>query len=486
MEYRNATISEITQALARQEVSAVEITKHALTAARKDEDSIHAYISFREERALADAAAADARRAAGQAGSLTGVPIALKDNLDIAGEPTTAGSKILETYQAVFSATVVTRLQAAGAVVIGKTNLDEFAMGSSTENSAFTPTRNPWNTEYVPGGSSGGSAATVAAGHVPAALGSDTGGSIRQPASFCGLVGMKPTYGRVSRYGLIALASSLDQIGPFTRSVRDAALVYDAIAGPDDRDATADQKPFQPISPTLTSDVRGLRIGLPKEFFGAGVDADIAAAITAAADVYRQRGATIVDVSIPHAPVALATYYVIQPAEASSNLARFDGIRYGHADRSAESLIERYAQSREQGFGAEVKRRIMMGTYVLSAGYADAYYRQAVRVRALLAEEFHRVFDEVDVLLTPTSPIKPFKVGDRASDPLQMYLADLLAVPANLAGIPAMSIPAGMSDGLPIGLQLLAKRWDEATMFRAALGFEEATEWHTMHPGDKR
>jgi aspartyl-tRNA(Asn)/glutamyl-tRNA(Gln) amidotransferase subunit A len=438
-------------------------------------------MSFREQSTI-EAQVAENNLKKNQARPLEGIPIAIKDNLDLTGEITTAGSKILSNYRAVFTATAVQRLRDAGAIIIGKTNLDEFAMGGSTENSAFHPTHNPWDIDCVPGGSSGGSAVTVAAGHVPVALGSDTGGSVRQPAAFCGVVGVKPTYGRVSRSGLIALASSLDVIGPLTRTVADAARVYEIIAGPDRDDATTVDRPVEPIQPLLTGDIKGLRIGLPKEFFGDGVDKKIAQTIKVAADALSKLGAEISDVTVPRAPLGLPTYYVILPAEASANLARYDGIRYGQSADDVQNLIDLYAASRDRGFGPEVKRRIMIGTYVLSAGYADRYYRQAVRVRNLLLEDFHQVFDTVDVLLTPTSPIQPFKLGSRIDDPLQMYMTDLLTVPANLAGLPAMSIPAGLVDGLPVGLQLMADRWNEAAMFRVAYAFEQATDWHNQHP----
>lgn len=481
MDPRVATLSELTTALTAREISAAELVKQSLAAARNDNETLGAYLSFRES-ALTEAAAADERRTAGQARPLEGIPIALKDNLDVANEPTTAGSKILEQYRAVVTATAVQRLQAAGAIIIGKTNLDEFAMGGSTENSAFYPAKNPWDVTKVPGGSSGGSAVTVAAGHVPAALGSDTGGSVRQPAGFCNIVGFKPTYGRVSRSGLIALASSLDQIGPFTRSVRDAATIYEVIAGHDPADATTSNRPVEPIMLPAGLSIKGLRVGLPKEFYGAGVDAGVRAATEAAAKTFEQLGATLVETSIPHAPLGLATYYVILPAEASSNLARYDGIRYGLSADDAKQLIERYATSRDRGFGPEVKRRIMIGTYVLSSGYTDAYYHQAVRVRNVIREEFHRAFDAVDVLLTPTSPTPAFPLGARTDDPLAMYMADLLTVPANLADLPAISLPGGFVDGLPVGIQLMAKRWDEPTLFRVAAAFEDATDFHTKRP----
>lgn len=482
MDFRKHTIASVHAGLAKKEFSAREIVSEALQSITAKNSSLNAFLAVRE-KAVSEAEEVDRRLAAGEAvRPLDGIPIALKDNLVMLGERTTAASKILEPYHGTYTGTAVTRLQAAGAVIVGKTNLDEFAMGSSTENSAFGPSRNPWNPELVPGGSSGGSAVAVAGGMAMAALGSDTGGSIRQPASFTNLVGFKPTYGRVSRYGLIALASSLDQIGPFTRTVEDAARVYAVMAGHDDNDATSSPKHLDDLQAVMGLPLTGLRVGLPKEFFVEGVDPAVAAIVMTAAKELEQQGATIVDVSVPHAPQALATYYIILPAEASSNLARFDGIRYGLSDRSGNSLGDVYRRTRDAGFGAEVKRRIILGTFALSSGYSDAYYHQANRVRAVLREEFHQVFDSVDVLLTPTSPILPFPFGDKTKDPLQMYLADLLTIPANLANIPAMSLPAGFVNGLPVGMQLMAREWDEATIFRTAAAYQRATDWHARTP----
>lgn len=481
IDYRSATLDQLAAALSAGEVSSVELVTTALKIAKQDNPSLGAYLAWRDQ-ALGEAQESDQRRSGGRPGSLEGIPVAVKDNMVLKNEVATASSKILEDYRAVTTATAVQRLREAGAIVIGKTNLDEFAMGSSTENSAYGPAHNPWNPALVPGGSSGGSAVTVAAGHVPVALGSDTGGSIRQPASFCGLVGFKPSYGRVSRSGLMALASSLDQIGPFARTVADAARIYEIMAGLDPDDATTSDRPIESVQGKLGEKISGLRVGLPKEFFGRGLDPAIAAAVTAAAKTYESLGATVTEVSVPHAGLALNTYYVILPAEASSNLARYDGMRYGLSATDLPNLFDRMSGTRERGFGTEVKRRIMIGTYVLSAGYADAYYHQAVHVRQLLREEFHQVFDTVDVLLTPTAPMLPFALGAKVDDPLQMYLADLFTVPANLADIPAISIPGGQANGLPIGIQLMAKRWDEATLLRAAAAFEQATDWYTQHP----
>lgn len=422
------------------------------------------------DRALARAATLDA---ADGAGPLHGVPVAIKDNMVARGIPTTAGSKILDGYVSPFNSTVVTRLEAAGAVIVGTTRCDEFAMGSSTENCAWGPVRNPHDLTRTPGGSSGGSAAAVAANLVPVALGSDTGGSIRQPAALTGVVGVKPTYGRVSRYGLMAFASSLDQIGPFARTTRDAAQVLEVISGHDPLDSTSSARPVPSFVDALTGDVKGLRIGVPRHLLGDGVDAEVRSAFEASLDVARSLGATVSDVSLPHTPHAIAVYYLIATAEASANLARYDGVRYGHRAEAPASLAALYERSRSEGFGAEVKRRILLGTYVLSAGYYDAYYRKAQQVRALIARDYFSAFEQVDLIALPTSPVPAFRLGERVDDPLQMYLADIFTVGANLAGIPGISVPCGMTSGrLPIGLQLLARPWEEATMLRMADAYE--------------
>ncbi len=469
--------------VARGERSAEAITRAALDAVARQEPALNAYTAVASERALAQAAAIDQARARGEAlGPLAGVPIAVKDNISTRGVPTTAGSKILAGYVPPFDATVIERLQAAGAVVIGKTNCDEFAMGSSTENSAYGVTANPWGLDRAPGGSSGGSAATVAARAVPASLGSDTGGSIRQPAAFCGIVGLKPTYGRVSRYGLLAFASSLDQIGPFTVTVEDAAAVLSVIAGQDGHDATSAAQPV-PAWPA-DGDARGLRIGVPRAFIE-GVDAPVAQAFEAALAVWRDRGATVVDIALPHASLAIPVYYLLATAEASSNLARYDGARYGYRTpiTATDTLREMYERTRDEGFGAEVKRRIMLGTYVLSAGYYDAYYLKAQQVRATVRDDYAAAFAAVDVVATPTTPTPAFRLGEKTADPLQMYLADIFTVSANLAGVPAVSLPCGMSpDGLPIGCQLTAAMWDETSLFRAGAAFQQATDWHLRTP----
>ncbi len=439
------------------------ITRGFLDSIREHE-SLNAFRALFPEESLGRARAIDAKRST--AGALAGVVLATKDNICRKGKPTGCCSKILEGYVSPYDATVVRRLEEADAVLVGTTNMDEFAMGSSTENSAYGTTRHPLDAQRVPGGSSGGSAAAVAAGLVTAALGSDTGGSIRQPASFCGVVGLKPTYGRVSRYGLVAFASSLDQIGPLTRTVRDAAEILQVIAGHDPSDATSSREAVPAYVDALTRDVKGLRVGLPKEYFTTALDKGIADAIMSRVEFLRARGAVVRDVSLPHAEYSVATYYVISTAEASSNLARFDGARYGRRS-DGTTLAEMYTRSRSEGFGNEVKRRIMLGTYVLSAGYYDAYYRKAQKMRRLIVNDFENAFREVDCILTPTTPTTAFAVGEKAGDPLTMYLSDVFTVSANLAGIPGLSIPCGKdAKGLPIGLQILGKRFDESTILR--------------------
>ena len=467
-------------------VSAVEVCRSFLDRIERLHASLNAFTLVDSERALARAADVDRRRAAGEpAGALAGVPVALKDNLCVRGMRTTASSRILEGFIPPYDATVVQRLEAAGAVIVGKTNCDEFAMGSSNENSAFGPVHNPWATERTPGGSSGGSAAAVAAQCVPLALGSDTGGSIRQPAAFCGVVGLKPTYGRVSRYGLLAFASSLDQIGPITRSAADAALALGVLAGLDPADATSSPQPVPDCGAALTGDIAGLRIGVPRAFVSDGVDGGVRQAFDAALDALRGRGAALVDIELPHAKYAIPVYYLVATAEASSNLARYDGVRFGY--RSArdpdQGLKAMYSRTRDEGFGAEVKRRIMLGTYVLSAGYYDAYYLKAQQVRTLLRHDYQQAFERVDVVAMPTSPIPPFRLGEKTDDPLQMYLADVFTVSANLAGLPAISVPCGFTDGrLPVGLQLTGRMFDESTLLRVADAYERLTDWHTRTP----
>ena len=466
-------------------VSAVEMCRVALERIASANPELNAFNHVDADGALTRAAEIDRQRAAGiSLGPLAGIPIALKDNMCVRGMRTTASSRILDSFIPPYDATVVRRLHDAGAVVVGKTNCDEFAMGSSNENSAYGPVRNPWNLEATPGGSSGGSAAAVASHCVPLALGSDTGGSIRQPASFCGVVGLKPTYGRVSRYGLLAFASSLDQIGPIARTVADAALALSVIAGHDPCDSTSSPAAVPDYTSALTGDINGLRVGVPRAFVVDGVDARVRSAFDAALDTLRECGATLVDIDLPHAKYAIPVYYLVATAEASSNLARYDGVKYGYRSPAAKDgpLKTMYSRTRDEGFGAEVKRRIMLGTYVLSAGYYDAFYLKALQVRTLLRRDYENAFESVDVVAMPTSPIPPFRLGEKTADPLQMYLADIFTVSVNLAGLPGISVPCGMAGNLPIGFQLIGRMFDEATILRAADVFERATDWHTMAP----
>jgi aspartyl-tRNA(Asn)/glutamyl-tRNA(Gln) amidotransferase subunit A len=477
-----SAIRSLQTQLRQRQRTAVEIAEEYLTRAQQLELSLHSFITLTAEKALAQAAAVDRRLQAGEdLGPLAGIPIAIKDNMCTKGIPTTCASKILTGFVPPYESTVTQKLIDAGAVLLGKTNLDEFAMGSSTENSALQLTANPWDLARVPGGSSGGSAAAVAADQAVVALGSDTGGSIRQPASFCGVVGMKPTYGLVSRYGLVAFASSLDQIGPFSRTVEDAALLLQAIAGHDPKDATSLDLPIPDYAAALTPDIKGMRIGVIQNLLGEGCEADVRAAVEAAIAQYEALGAKIVEVDCPTFSYGLATYYIIAPSEASANLARYDGVKYGLRE-AADSLIDMYAKTRDRGFGAEVKRRIAIGTYALSAGYYDAYYLKAQKVRTLIKRDFEGAFAKADVLLSPTSPSVAFKAGDKVSDPLSMYLSDLMTIPVNLAGLPGLSLPCGFSGGLPVGLQLIGKALGETQLFQAAYAYEQATEWHTRHP----
>ncbi|MGB9082107.1 MAG: Asp-tRNA(Asn)/Glu-tRNA(Gln) amidotransferase subunit GatA [Desulfuromonadaceae bacterium] len=473
------TIHELHTALKEKKVSSAEATAAMLERIEAVEPKVGSFITVTPERALADAAAADVRIAAGTMDVLTGIPLALKDIFLTEGIRTTCGSHILDNFIPPYSATSYEKLQERGVVLLGKLNQDEFAMGSSNESSAFGLTRNPWDTTCIPGGSSGGSAAAVSASQAVATLGTDTGGSIRQPASHCGCVGLKPTYGRVSRYGVIAYASSLDQVGPLTRDVTDCAIMLGAVAGHDPKDSTSVDTPVPDYSATLTHGVKGLKIGLPKEYFIDGLDPDVQKTMEAAIETYRRLGAEFVDISLPHTDYAVATYYLIATAEASSNLARYDGVRFGHR-AEADGLLDMYTKSRSEGFGAEVKRRIMLGTYALSSGYYDAYYVKAQKVRTLIMNDFMAAFADVDVMLTPVAPTPAFKIGEKINDPLQMYLSDIFTIPVNLAGTCAMSLPAGFSNsGLPIGLQLIGKPFGEETVLRAAYAFEQATEWHT-------
>lgn len=475
------TAIEIARDIREGKRSSEEVVKECLSRIESGNEKLNALLGTFDD-ALDRARGIDERRAAGEdVGPLGGVPVILKDNILVKGERCTAGSRILENYDAAYDATVTKRLRAAGAVLIGRANCDEFAMGSSTENSHYGPTRNPWDVSRVPGGSSGGSAAAVAAGFAPLAFGSDTGGSIRQPASLCGIVGLKPTYGRVSRHGLMALASSLDQIGPFARTVEDAALALEIIQGDDPLDATTVAGADTTIPELLEKDVKGMRVGVPKEYFIDGMDENVRRAVMDAVAVYEKAGATIVEVSLPHAEYGIAAYYVVQPCEASSNLSRFDGIRYGFSSEGS-TLLETYERSRGEGFGAEVQRRIMLGTFALSKGYHDAFYKKALRARTLIKRDFDEAFKDVDVIVTPTSPSVAWPIGEKSSDPLAMYLADVFTVSANMATIPGMSIPCGFVDGLPVGLQLLAKPFDEQAMFRAGAYYQTVTDWHTRTP----
>lgn len=469
------TALELAGLLSAGEVSSVEITRDCLERIESVDGRVGAFNTVAGESALRQAAEADRRRAAGGAvTSLTGIPVAIKDNMCTDGILTTCSSKILHNFIPPYDATVVKRLKDAGAVIIGKTNLDEFAMGSSTENSGFAPTHNPWDLSRVPGGSSGGSAAAVAAREVPLALGSDTGGSIRQPASFCGVMGLKPTYGQVSRYGLVAFASSLDQIGPFGRSAQDLAAVYDAIGGYDPMDSTSLPGQALKILESLNKDVKGLRVGLPKEYFAEGLDPQVRAAVMDGVKTLEGLGMTVEETSIPTTEYAIATYYVICMAEASSNLAKYDGVRYGLRASEGGDIVSMFMKTREQGFGPEVKRRIMIGTYALSAGYYDAYYLKAQKVRTLLRKEFEAAFNKYDVLLTPVSPVLPWPIGENSEDPLAVYLADICTVSANLAGIPGMSVPCGFAQGLPVGIQLMGKSLSEEVLLRVAYQYEMA------------
>jgi aspartyl-tRNA(Asn)/glutamyl-tRNA(Gln) amidotransferase subunit A len=484
---RSDTLVTVRDAIHSGARSAVEVCRDFLSRIDAIEPSVHAFNTVTAEQALERAATVDRDRHRFRDAPLAGVPVALKDNICTKGVLTTASSRILDGFVPPYDATVVSRLHDAGAIIIGKTNCDEFAMGSSTENSAFGASRNPWALDRIPGGSSGGSAVAVSAGMTPLAFGSDTGGSIRQPAAMCGVLGLKTTYGRVSRFGLMAFGSSLDQIGPLARRARDAAIALGVTAGRDPADSTTAADPVPDYAAALTGDVRGLRIGVPWQLLDSGVTPGIVTAVKAALDVLKARGATLVDVELPHARYAIPVYYLVATAEASSNLARYDGVRYGFRDAQPE-LGAMYARTRDRGFGAEVKRRIMLGTYVLSAGYYDAYYLKAQQVRTLILRDYDLAYATVDVVAMPTSPIPPFRLGERTSDPLQMYLADVFTVSANLAGLPAVSIPCGFTTGegsdasLPVGLQLTGRRFDEATLLRVADAFERDTEWWMQAP----
>jgi aspartyl-tRNA(Asn)/glutamyl-tRNA(Gln) amidotransferase subunit A len=476
------TIAELAQGLKNKEFSSVELTQAFLARIRQHDPRLNCFVTVTEDLALAAAQAADARLARGDAGPLTGVPIAQKDIFCTQDVRTSCGSKMLDNFIAPYDATVVERFKAAGAVMLGKLNMDEFAMGSSNETSFYGPVRNPWDTGTVPGGSSGGSAAAVAARLAPGATGTDTGGSIRQPASFCGITGLKPTYGRVSRWGMIAFASSLDQGGPMARTAEDCALLLQAMAGFDEKDSTSVDRPVPDYSASLNGSLEGLRIGLPKEFFEGALDADIARLIHEAVDEYRKLGATVKEISLPNMHLSVPAYYVVAPAECSSNLARFDGVRFGHRCKEPKDLKDLYMRSRGEGFGAEVQRRILIGTYALSAGYYDAYYLKAQKIRRLISDDFKRAFEEVDVIMGPTSPSVAFRFGEKTADPIAMYLSDIYTIAVNLAGLPGMSVPVGFSNRLPVGMQIIGNYFSEERLLNAAHRYQQVTEWHKGAP----
>ncbi|KAB7623775.1 Asp-tRNA(Asn)/Glu-tRNA(Gln) amidotransferase subunit GatA [Alkalilimnicola sp. S0819] len=476
------TLAELAAALRGGEFSSVELTRSVLARIKALDGQLNSLVTLTEEQALVEAENADALLAQGRGGPLTGVPIAHKDIFCTRGVRSACGSKMLDNFIAPYDATVVERMRRAGAVMVGKANMDEFAMGSSNETSFHGAVRNPWDTSRVPGGSSGGSAAAVAAGLVPGATGTDTGGSIRQPAALCGISGLKPTYGRVSRWGMIAFASSLDQAGPMARSAEDLALMLQAMAGNDERDSTSVERAVPDYHQGLSKSLKGLRIGLPREYFGEGLDPAVAAVVEAAVEEYRRLGAEVREVSLPSNHLAIPAYYVIAPAEASSNLSRFDGVRYGHRAENPADLEDLYTRSRGEGFGPEVKRRIMVGAYALSAGYYDAYYLKAQQIRRLIRDDFLRVFEDVDVLMGPASPSTAFALGAKCDDPVQMYLSDVYTIAVNLAGVPAMSIPAGFHQGMPVGLQIIGRYFDEARLLNVAHKFQQATDWHQRLP----
>ncbi len=478
----NLTLAQLSEQLSNKALSSVELTQHFLKRIAEHDKTLNSFITVTEEVALDQAKAADAARAAGKAGRLSGIPIAQKDIFCTQGIKTSCGSKMLDNFIAPYNATVVEKMSAAGLVMLGKTNMDEFAMGSSNENSFYGPVRNPWNIETVPGGSSGGSAAAVAARLVPGSTGTDTGGSIRQPAALCGISGLKPTYGRVSRYGMIAFASSLDQGGPFAQTAEDLALLLNSMAGFDERDSTSVNIPVPDYTANLHESLQGKKIGLPKEYFEQGLDKVVEERVQDAIKVFEKLGAKIVPVSLPTSPLAIAVYYVVASAECSSNLSRFDGVRYGYRCENPKDLEDLYKRSRGEGFGDEVKRRIMVGTYALSSGYYDAYYLKAQKVRQLISDDFKRAFMEADLLLGPTSPTPAFKIGEKMADPVSMYLSDIYTIATNLAGLPGLSIPCGFVNDLPVGIQLMGKHFDESTLLNAAHLYQQETNWHRQAP----
>jgi len=478
----NKSIAELSALLASGEVSSVALTQHFLNRIETLDPELNSFVTVTAKQALADAAAADAARAKGEAGALTGIPFAHKDIFCTQGVKTACGSKMLDNFISPYDAAVVSKMKAAGMVMLGKTNMDEFAMGSSNETSFYGPVKNPWDKQRVPGGSSGGSASAVAARLAPMATGTDTGGSIRQPASLCGITGLKPTYGRVSRYGMIAFASSLDQAGPMARSAEDCALMLQLMAGFDERDSTCLEEPVPDYSADLNNSLQGLKIGLPKEYFGEGLDPEVEKVIRDAVAQYEALGATVKEISLPNTHLAVPTYYVVAPAECSSNLSRMDGVRFGHRCEDPKNLDDLYSRSRGEGFGEEVKRRIMIGAYVLSAGYYDAYYIKAQQIRHLISDDFKEAFKEVDVIMGPTAPTTAFKVGEKSEDPVSMYLSDIYTIAVNLAGLPGMSLPAGFANKMPVGLQLIGNYFDEARLLNVAHRFQQETMWHQQAP----
>ena len=478
----NKTIAELAAGLKAGEFTSEELTRAYLERIKALDGKLNSYITVTEEQALEQARAADARIAAGDAGPLTGVPIAHKDIFCTDGVRTSCASKMLDNFIAPYDATVVRKFKEAGVVMLGKTNMDEFAMGSSNETSFYGPVKNPWDTDAVPGGSSGGSAACVAARLAPGATGTDTGGSIRQPAALCGITGLKPTYGRVSRYGMIAFASSLDQAGPMARTAEDCALMLGAMAGFDERDSTSMERDVPDYTADLNKDLSGLKIGLPKEYFGEGLDAEVAGTINAAIEEYKKLGAEVVEISLPNTNLAVPTYYVVAPAECSSNLSRMDGVRFGYRCEDPKDLEDLYKRSRGEGFGTEVKRRILVGAYALSSGYYDAYYLKAQQLRQLISDDFVKAFEQVDVIMGPTTPSPAFNLGEKSDDPVAMYLADIYTIAVNLAGLPGMSVPAGLVNGRPVGLQIIGNYFDESRLLNVAHKYQQATDWHTQAP----
>lgn len=477
-----ASLSELQQLLAQRKISSLELTQHFLQRIAHHDRALNSFITVTEEQALQTAQHADALLAQGQGGAMCGIPFAHKDIFCTQGVKTSCGSRMLDNFIAPYNAGVVERMQHAGGVMLGKLNMDEFAMGSTSESSFYGATKNPWDTQAVPGGSSGGSAAAVAAGLTPAASGTDTGGSIRQPAAYCGITGLKPTYGRVSRYGMVAYASSLDQGGPMARSAEDCAIVLNAMAGLDERDSTSSEHPVEDYTAKLADDLHGLKIGLPREYFSAGLDSAVAQKISEAIDELRKLGAEVCDVSLPHSELAIPAYYVIAPAEASSNLSRFDGVRFGYRCAAPKDLRDLYERSRAEGFGDEVKRRIMIGTYALSSGYYDAYYLKAQRIRRMIADDFNNVLRDVDVIMGPVAPHVAPNLGESLSDPVSMYLSDIYTVPVNLAGLPALSMPVGFVGQRPVGLQIIGKAFAESTLLNIAHRFQQVTDWHRQLP----